>query len=87
MKSALWRRKRVNLNNIGFVVGALSLASLGIIRFILTENQFTLADSINSFTRSDYNVSQLVRVGATCTVVMSFGLTILGAIGINREST
>lgn len=74
------------MNNIGFVAIGLSLASLGIICFILTENQFAAAGS-NSSTRPDgYHTSQLIKVGATGMVIMGFGMTILSAIGVNKES-
>ena len=69
-----------------FVATGLSLASLGIICFILTENQFAAAGGIHNPARSDeYYISQFVKIGATGLIIMGFGLTILSAIGANRE--
>lgn len=76
------------MNNIGSVAAGLSLASLGIVCFILTENQFAAGGDINSSARPDgYQASQLIKVGATGMVIMGFGLTILSAIGVNKESS
>ena len=74
------------MNNIGFVAAGISLASLGVVCFVLTENQFAAA-GINSSDRPDgYQASQLIKVGAAGMVIMGFGLTILSAIGVNKES-
>jgi len=74
------------MNNIGFVAAGLSLASLGIVCFILTENQFATAGGVTSSPRSDnYHTLQMVMVGATGMVIIGFGLTILSAIGLNKE--
>jgi hypothetical protein len=73
--------------NTGFVLTGLSFVTIGIIGFILTENQAAVgASSSNNLARSDdYHMLQLVKIGCAGMVVIGFGVTIISSAGITRD--
>jgi hypothetical protein len=75
--------------NTGFVLTGLSFVTIGIIGFILTENQAAVgagsSNNSNLARSNDYNMLQLVKIGCAGMVVIGFGVTIISAAGITRD--